>query len=137
VLYFFALKPLKKLMDERGATIAGGLENAKKQEELLAQANADYEAKMAKANLEVIAKIKEGAKAAQEKGDQIIEKSHQEALAIIAAGQKQAEANAAKMMEEIKKEAVSLIIATSEKVLGNAVSEKVDAKLVEESMKNM
>ena len=31
VLWRFALKPLGKLMDERGQTIAGGLENAKKQ----------------------------------------------------------------------------------------------------------
>ena len=42
VLYKFALKPLKKLMDERSATISGGLDNAKKQEEHLTVASSTF-----------------------------------------------------------------------------------------------
>ena len=36
VLYRYALKPLAKLMEERGTTIEDGLKNADKQKELLA-----------------------------------------------------------------------------------------------------
>ena len=39
----FRTKPLKKLMDERGETIAGGLDNAKKQAELLKAQQAEYD----------------------------------------------------------------------------------------------
>src|ERR1700759_5723318 len=52
VLYFFALKPLKKLMDERGKTIASGLDNAKRQEELVKAQQAEYDAALAQARIE-------------------------------------------------------------------------------------
>ena len=43
VLYIFALKPLGKLMKERSEKIEGGLSDAKKSNELLQQATAEYE----------------------------------------------------------------------------------------------
>ena len=42
VLYIFALKPLSKLMAERGERIETGIENAKKSSELLRKATEEY-----------------------------------------------------------------------------------------------
>lgn len=43
VLYFFAIKPLLKVMNERSETIAEGLKNAELSEEKIAQAHKDSE----------------------------------------------------------------------------------------------
>lgn len=137
VLYFFALKPLKKLMDERGATIAGGLENAEKQKELLANAQAEYEAMIAKANADASAKMKEAKKDAEAKAVQMMEKAQADVATTISAGKMQLETEKAKMMEEAKKELASLVVSATEKVLGGVVTERIDAKIVEESIKQL
>ena len=137
VLWVFALKPLKKLMDERGATIAGGLENAKKQEELLANAQKEYEAMIAKANGEAVVKMQEVKKDAEAKGTQMMQQIQAEATAAREANKKQLEADKSKMLEEVKKEAVAFVLSATEKALGSAVTEKVDSKLVEESIKQI
>ena len=137
VLYFFALKPLKKLMDERGATIAGGLDNAKKQEALLASAQTEYEAMIAKANADGAAKMKEVKKDAEAKGAEMMKKIQDEATAAREANKKQLEADKLKMLEEVKKEAIAFVMSATEKVLSGAVTEKVDSKLVEESIKGI
>jgi len=43
ILYFFALKPLQKLMAERTEKIEGGINDAKKSRELLQKATDEYE----------------------------------------------------------------------------------------------
>jgi F-type H+-transporting ATPase subunit b len=137
VLYRYALKPLKKLMDERGATIQSGLDNAKKQEALLAKQKEDYDAMLADARKEVAGMIKQGKQDAETLREDLVEKAHAEASSIILAGQKRAEADRDEMMAEVKKEAVSLVISVAEKVLGDVATGKVEAKLVEESIKNI
>ena len=67
VLWRFALKPLGKLMDERGQTIAGGLENAKKQEDLLKAQQAQYDATLAQARAEAATIMKDVKKEAEAK----------------------------------------------------------------------
>ena len=137
VLYFFALKPLKKLMDERGKTIESGLENAKKQEALLAQAAAEYAALMTKANVEGMEKMKEAKKDLEVFRLKEMEKLQAEFEAAKIVNAKQNEADKLKMLEEVKKEAVAFVISATEKVLGETVNGKVETKLVEESIKNI
>ena len=137
VLWIFALKPLKKLMDERGETIKGGLDNAEKQKELLAQQKEDYDAALAEARAQAAAMLKETKKEVEVVRADMMQKAQSDVTASIEAGKKQLESEKQKMMEEAKKEIVSLVMSATEKVLGGAVSEKVEAKLVEESIKNI
>ncbi len=137
VLYRFAIKPLKKLMDERGAAIAGGLENADKQKELLAAQQAEYDATLAKARAEAAALMKEMKNDANTRRDEMMAAAHEDANQILAAGKKQLEAEKQKMLDEAKKELVTLVMNATEKVLGESMNEKVEHKLVEESIKNI
>ena len=137
VLYFAALKPLKKLMDERGATIQSGLDNAKKQEALLAAQQAEYDAKLSEARTEAANMMKEVKKDAEAKRNELIEKAQADVTATIAAGKAQLAADKAKMLEDAKKELVALVMNATEKVLGTAVTEKVETKLVEDSIKSI
>ncbi len=137
VLYFFALKPLKKLMDERGATIAGGLENAEKQKELLAKQKEDYDAALADARAKAAEMMKEVKKDADAKRAELMEKAQADVVATIDSGKKQLESEKQKMMEEAKKELVAIVMGATEKVLGTVAEGKVETKLVEESIKNI
>lgn len=137
VLYRFALKPLKKLMDERGATIQGGLDNAKKQEELLANQEAEYKATLERANNDAAAKMKEAKKDMEAYRAAAMEKAQDEVNALIAAGKKQLESDKAAMLSEVHNEIVSMVISATEKVLGTAVTSAVDAKLVEENIRTI
>jgi F-type H+-transporting ATPase subunit b len=137
VLYFFALKPLKKLMDERGKTIAGGLENAEKQKMLLAQQQEEYDSALAKARAEGASIMKEAKKDAETKRAELLAKAQEESASVVTAGKAQLEAEKAKMLEDAKKELVSIITTATEKVLGDAVTAKVESKLVEDSIKSI
>ncbi len=137
VLWIFALKPLKKLMDERGATIAGGLDNAKLQEELLAKQKEDYDAALAEARAKAAAMMKETKKEVETVRADLMQKAQADVTTAIESGKKQLESEKQKMVEEAKKEIVALVMSATEKVLGDVAVGKVDTKLVEESIKNI
>lgn len=137
VLYFFALKPLKKMMDERGETIKGGLDNAEKQKELLAAQQKEYDAALAEARAHSAAMLKDAKKDVEAYRADMLAKAQAEVAASIASGKKQLEAEKEKMVDEAKKEMVALVMQATEKVLGKAVAGSVESKLVEESIKNI
>lgn len=137
VLYFFALKPLKKLMDERGATIQGGLDNAEKQKELLAAQEAEYAKALAAARAEAASMMKEAKADTEKYRGEMMAQAQADVAASIEAGKKQLEAEKERMMGDAKKEIVALVMSATEKVLGAAATGPVEAKLVEESIKNV
>ena len=137
VLYYFALKPLKKLMDERSATISGGLDNAKKQEELLKAQQTEYDAVLAKARVEAQNIMKDVKKDAEQKRAQILAMAQDESKAIFENGKKQLGDEKMKMLDDAKKELVTLVVSATSKVLGENVGEKIEAKLVEDSIKKI
>ena len=137
VLYYFALKPLKKLMDERSATISGGLDNAKKQEELLKAQQTEYDAVLAKARVEAQNIMKDVKKDAEQKRAQILAMAQDESKAIFENGKKQLGDEKMKMLDDAKKELVTLVVSATSKVLGEYVGEKIEAKLVEDSIKKI
>ena len=137
VLYFFALKPLKKLMDERGKTIEGGLENAEKQKALLAEQQIAYEKALADARAEAVAMKKEAKADLAKFRAEEMEKVQAEVKLVVANGEAQIETKKAQMSDEFRKESVVIITSAIKKILGDVASGKIDAKLVEESIKNI
>jgi F-type H+-transporting ATPase subunit b len=137
VLWRFALRPLKKLMDERSKTIEGGLMNAEKQKDLLKAQQEQYDATLAKARAEASELMKEVKKDAEAKRQELLAKAQEESLAVLASGKAQLEADKAKMLTEAKTELVAMITTATEKVLGETVTAKVESKLVEDSIKNI
>ncbi len=137
VLYVFALKPLKKVMDERNQTIASGLENAKKQEELLKNAEAEYKAIIAKANQEATVKAKEVKKEIQELREAEIAKVEEELTTLFANGKKQAEAEKNRILDDARKELATMVITATEKVLGDVMDKKLEGKVIEDAIKKI
>ena len=137
VLYYFALKPLAKLMDERSKTIEGGLQNADKQKELLAAQQAEYDATLSRARTEAANLMKEVKKDAEKKRAELLAAAQEESKGVLAAGKKQLLAEKEKMLDEAKKELVSLVVKATERVVSSTVTGPVETKLVEDSIKQI
>ncbi len=137
VLWHFALKPLGKLMDERGKTIAGGLDNAKKQEELLKAQKAEYDATLAQARSEASAIMQSIKKEAETKRTSMLTTAEDEVKATIDAGRRQLESEKQKMLADAKTELAELVIQVSAKVFEEGMTPKIDHAVVVENIKTL
>ena len=136
VLYFFALKPLKKIMGERSKTIEGGLKDAKINKELLGKTQKEYDTILARAKIEAHDIYKEGKKEAEENKAKMMELAQKDVENMINNGKKILENEKSKMIEEAKKEIVSLVVKATEKLLEQNSSESFNEKTVN-NLKNL
>jgi len=132
VLYFFALKPLNKLMAERSEKIARGVNDAKTNAELLTATKEKYEAALAKARAEAQTIFQEGRKKADVKRAEMFEQAKMEVKTMIESGKKSLEAQKIKMVEEAKKEVVSLAVAATKKILSQQGDKMSDNDTIKE-----
>ena len=119
VLYFYALKPLSQLMSERSAKISQGLEDAKKNGEMLQMTKKEYEEVLAKARLEANVLFKEGKQEAENKRAKMLEEAKIEVDAMIKSGKQSLLAEKEKMVAEASKEVVTLAVQVAEKLLAS------------------
>ena len=134
ILYFFALKPLNKLMAERSDKIAKGVHDAKHNAELVITTRSEYEAALAKARAEATAIFQEGRKKSEAKRAEMLAEAKTDVEKLIANGKKTLEAEKIKMVDEARKEIVSLATMAAEKILkkhGDKVSGSESAKEIE------
>lgn len=136
VLYFFALKPLKKLMSERSKSIEKGINDAKINKELLDKTQKEYDSILAKAKTEAHQIYQEGKKEAEINKSQIIESAHKDVENMINNSKKILESEKIKMIEEAKKEIVSLVVKATEKLLESTSTESFNKQTIDD-LKNL
>jgi F-type H+-transporting ATPase subunit b len=117
VLYLFALKPLKKTMDERSNKIAQGLEDAKTNSLTLERSKKEYEEIMVRARSEAQKFFDDTKKEAMAKKESMLSDAKTEVANIIENGRKTLEADKAKMVNDAKNELASLAVQAAEKVM--------------------
>ncbi len=135
VLYFFALKPLKKLMSERTERIEKGLDDAKTNNILLSQTKKEYDEILIKAKSEAHEIFQEGKREAEIKKVEMIENASKEVEILISNGKKLLEAEKIKMVDEAKKEIVSLVVKATEKLLDGEENTKYNEKALNQIKK--
>ena len=136
VLWRFALRPLKKLMDERAKTIEGGLNNASKQQELLAAQKAEYDAVLVRARGEAAGIMKEVKKDADAKREELLAEAKQKSLVIFEEGKQQLVNEREKMIAEAKAELADIVVAATERVLEGLPVAGIDRALVDKALEN-
>lgn len=137
VLYWFALKPLSKLMSERKDEIEKGLSDAKENASLLEQAKIELE--------ENNRKIRMIAAESQQKTTKELEKLREENLNKIKEDNalwakeraKQIEADKHALIASVKTEIAGLVIAVVTKVVGDKMETQVNKKLVEDTINDV
>jgi F-type H+-transporting ATPase subunit b len=132
VLYFYALKPLNKLMKERGDKIEKGIKDAKSNAEILNNTKIEYEGALAKARREADKIFQEGKKEAEAKKVLMLEKAKEEVAVMVEGGKKNLENEKIKMVNEAKEEITSLSIKIAEKILGKKIDESFNEKTMKE-----
>ena len=126
LLYFFALKPLKKIMGERTNTIEGGISDAKANAEILTNTKKEYDSIVAKARTEAHEIFQEGKKDAEIKKAEMIAFAQKDIETMISNGKKTLESEKTKMVEEAKSQIVSLVVKATEKLLETTTDKSIN-----------
>lgn len=137
VLYKFAIKPLGKLMEERSAKIVGGLTDAKRHKELLADTEAEYKKIIAEARKESQELIAVAKKDAESVREDLVAKAKVDAEKAVQNGKDELEAEKLKMLSDARKELASLVVSSTEKVLGKVVDANLKSKITEAAAKEV
>jgi F-type H+-transporting ATPase subunit b len=135
VLYWFAFKPLAKVMSGRSEKIEKSLADAEKIEEKLAQTKAEFNKIVAEAKREANTILEKATIQADAKKQETVVRAKEEIGAIINQEKQKMQTEKAATLKEIRKEAADLIIATVEKVLGEKMDEKKDREMIKKLMK--
>jgi F-type H+-transporting ATPase subunit b len=136
VLYFFALKPLLKIMQKRTETIEKSLDDAKRIEENLEKTEADYNKRLSEAKKEAGNIMEKANKLSEEKKGEMIKKAKEEIGQIIESEKAKMQTEKAKTLKEIKREVAELVIDSLEKILEEKIDLKKDKELIKKTVKN-
>jgi len=135
ILYMFALKPLKKILNERTTTIEGGISDAKANAEILKNTKKEYDSIVAKARTEAHEIFQEGKKEAEAKKAEMLVLAQKDVEVMINNGKKTLESEKIKMVEEAKSEIVSLVVKATEKLLESNTDKSIDEKALNQIKK--
>jgi len=126
----FAYGPIIRILEERQARIAKGLEDAR--QAAIARDNADVEAKkiVDAARGEAVTVRTAAAAQAEETAVGITNKANQEAKDILAKAREDAEEERNRILSEMRTQVASISIAAANKLIGEALDEKRQHQLV-------
>lgn len=125
-----AYKPILRILDERKAKIAKGLEDAR--QAAIARDNADAEAKkvLDEARADAAKARQEAASAAEDQAKGIVAAANDEAKQIVAIAGAEAEDERNRILSDARGQIASIAIAAANKLVGEALDEKKQRALV-------
>ncbi len=135
VLYFFAFKPLVKVMTERTATIDKSLKDADAIEKRLALTETERDEIIVAAKKQANLIIEEADKRGEERKGELIAKAKEEIGQVINAEKAKLTSEKAETLKEIKKETAELVILTVEKLLNEKMTADKDKELIKKLVK--
>lgn len=137
VLYFFALKPISKLMAERSEKIALGLKNADENEIKLKQTQDEYDAALRKAKIEAQDIFAKARIEAETKRQEMIKVAEIDVTKLIESGKVELVRQRDQMLSEAKTEIVSMVSEALKKTLGAEISVAIDRKVIEKDIQEL
>lgn len=130
LLLSLAWRRVLKMLDDRQRRIAEGLENARKADERLANAQADYDRKMAEADEAARRRIDEAVARAEEAAKAVRAEAEAEAQRIRERALEDAQAERNRLLADMRGQVAALAIAAANKLLGEAMDESRQRRLV-------
>lgn len=122
-LYFLAVKPVAKTLDERQQKIADGLQYAEEMKTQLAEAERERAEKIKEAAQEAQRILSEAREQSKEMIEQKTQEAAAQAEAIIRKASEATELERQKMLSDVRQEVARLVVATSSKVLSKELSD--------------
>jgi F-type H+-transporting ATPase subunit b len=132
LLYFVAYKPILRMLDERSARIKKGLEDAELASKRAAEMEQEFEQRMVEARKggqEIIAQATQTSERARQ---DILDKAREEARAQIEKAKEEIARERDLAMAELRQQVAELSLLISEKVIGQALDEPSQRRLIAE-----
>ncbi len=131
ILTAFVYKPMLRVLDERKARIAKGLEDARQAE--IARANADADAKriLDDARAEAANLRREAVVAAEGAAKDVEAKAREDARAIMATAQTEATEERNRILADLRGQVAAISIAAANKLVGESLDEKRQHQLID------
>lgn len=137
LLQKFAFKPILNVLNERRDRIEKGLKDAERMKIELANAQAQSQEILSKANVQANKLIEEARAAAAKVQETETQKAIAQAEQIIAKAREAAAADHARMLAELRAEVGRLVVATTAKVSGKVLTMDDQKRLAEEANKQL
>ncbi|HFE67002.1 MAG TPA: ATP synthase F0 subunit B [Chloroflexi bacterium] len=130
VMRGYLYNPITKVLEERKAKIAKGLEDAR--QAAIARDNADAEAKkiLDEARAEAAKIRQDAAGQAEEQAKAILSKANEDAKAIVAAAQEEAAAERNRILAEMRGQVAAIAVAAANKLVGASLDESRQRALI-------
>ena len=131
-LRFLLWKPMLKMLDERKQRIAQGLEDAEQARRERERAQAEYDERIKQAGQEreeILARAAEGGEQARAEA---LAQARTQAEQIVAEGKEAVERERQQMLAELRSQVVTLSIAAANKLIGEALDEQRQRRLIDE-----
>lgn len=131
VLRGYLYNPIIKVLEERKAKIAKGLEDAR--QAAIARDNADAEAKkvLDDARAEAAKIRQEASVQADEQATAILAKANEDAKAVVAGAADEAEAERNRILADMRSQVAAIAVAAANKVIGESLDEKRQRTLID------
>ncbi len=132
VLRGYLYAPITKVLEERKAKIAKGLEDAR--QAAIARDNADAEAKkvLDDARAEAAKMRQEASGQADEQANVILAKANEDAKAIVASAAGEAEAERNRILADMRSQVAAIAVAAANKIVGDSLDEARQRALIDD-----
>jgi F-type H+-transporting ATPase subunit b len=131
LLYLLLYKPVLRVLDERRTRIQKSLEDAEAIRQQAARAQEEYERQVAEARQRGREVIAEATLAADRERQRILAEANEQARQIVARAQEEINFERKRLEADLHKQAVDLSIAATRRVLGFALDEQAQRRLIE------
>ncbi|MGE5425748.1 MAG: F0F1 ATP synthase subunit B [Bacillota bacterium] len=135
VLYFFAFKPIVKMMADRSARIAQGLKDAEDSRTKLSSTEQETQGMLKDARKQADAVVAEAGRQAEASQAEAVIKAKEQVKSVIEQEKSKLAREKEQTMEEIRLEASALAVSLAEKVLGEKLDAQGDEKFINKVIK--
>jgi len=132
VLYFLLWKRILRMLDQRKQRIAQGLADAEQARKERERAEAEYQQRIEQAKREREEILAGAAKEGELAREQVLAEARAEAEHIIAEARAELERDRQEMLADLRGQVATLAIAVSNKIIGEALDEQRQRRLIDE-----
>lgn len=137
VLYWFALRPLAKLMSERGEKIEKGLKDAETNQKLVEDAKKLYDAELARARKDAQALTQTMEQEIAKKKASLVASAEAEVAIMLEEGKRKLVEEKEGVLKQAEKEIAGLVVSGVEKVLAGSMDETARKHMVAKAVEHM
>ncbi|MBU1131968.1 F0F1 ATP synthase subunit B [Patescibacteria group bacterium] len=137
VLWFFAMKPIMKLLKTREKKISEGLENADKVEQKMAEAEQEKKKKVVEGRREAQIIIENATAEAEKVKEAKEEETRLGVQKIVAEARREINSEREKMVKAVKTELGDLVLLALGKISKEGIGKKAHEKLIDEALEEI